>query len=121
MTDGDGHGVEEGVLLTFTCDPSSLCPLSCLSWIWVFGARYRHIVRSWASSLGGPSERTYNWSGLALGAFYTAVRRALIVAIALRALGALGMATLAVWLGRRRVIRARRGLPGLGLDEVLRG
>ncbi|PWN22952.1 hypothetical protein BCV69DRAFT_266465 [Microstroma glucosiphilum] len=89
-------------------------------WIWVFGARYRYIVRSWASSLGGPSERTYNWSGLALGAFYTAVRRALIVAIALRALGALGMATLAVWLGRRRVIRARRGLPGLGLDEVLR-
>lgn len=88
------------------------------SWIWVFGARYRRIVRSWASSLGGPLERSYNWSGLALGAFYSAVRRALIVAIALRALGALGVASVAGWLGKRRISRARRGLPGFGLEEM---
>lgn len=75
-------------------------------------------MRSWSSSLGGPLERTYNWSGLALGAFYSAVRRALIVAIALRALGALGVLSLASWLGKRKLHRARRGLPGLGLEEL---
>lgn len=88
------------------------------SWIWVFGARYRRIVRSWASSLGGPLERSYNWSGLALGSFYSAVRRALIVAIVLRAMGAIGVISIAGWLGKRRVARARKGLSGLGLEEL---
>ena len=40
-------------------------------WIWVFGWRYRAIIRGWERALasGGRGERERNWSGLALGAF----------------------------------------------------
>lgn len=40
-------------------------------WIWVFGWRYRAIIRGWEQALasGGRGERERNWSGLALGAF----------------------------------------------------
>lgn len=88
-------------------------------WIWVFGFRYRTVVRNWERCLGTPMERRFNWSGLALGAFYSAVRRALIVALALRALGALGIAGTAAWLAGRKVRRTLRGEPGWGLANVL--
>lgn len=39
------------------------------SWIWVFGFRYRTIVRSWERNIGTGMEQTVNWSGMALGAF----------------------------------------------------
>lgn len=66
-------------------------------------------------------ERRVNWAGLALGAFYSAVRRALIVAIALRAMGALSILGLGGWLMKRKAGRRRRGLQGFGLDELVGG
>ncbi|KAL9933324.1 hypothetical protein V8E36_008042 [Tilletia maclaganii] len=88
-------------------------------WIWVFGYRYRKIVRAWERGLGTGMERRINWSGMALGAFYSAVRRALIVAILLRALSMLSVLTGISWLASRRMRRRRKGLPGLGLDELM--
>lgn len=88
-------------------------------WIWFFGWRYRTVVRGWESSVGTRLERKYNWSGMALGAFYSAVRRALVVAVILRALGMLSAASITAWLVGRKVNRSRKGLPGLGLDELL--
>ncbi|GAC97536.1 hypothetical protein PHSY_005122 [Pseudozyma hubeiensis SY62] len=41
-------------------------------WIWFFGWRYRNVVRGWESSVGTRMERKFNWSGMALGAFYSA-------------------------------------------------
>ncbi|CAD6976580.1 unnamed protein product [Tilletia controversa] len=60
-----------------------------------------------------------NWSGMALGAFYSAVRRALIVAILLRAVSMVSVLSGISWLASRRMQRRRRGLPGLGLDELM--
>ncbi|KAE8210930.1 hypothetical protein CF327_g5261 [Tilletia walkeri] len=88
-------------------------------WIWVFGYRYRKIVRAWERGLGTGMERRVNWSGMALGAFYSAVRRALIVAILLRALSMASVITGISWLASRRMRRRRKGLPGLGLDELM--
>ncbi|KDN50302.1 hypothetical protein RSAG8_01638, partial [Rhizoctonia solani AG-8 WAC10335] len=70
-------------------------------WIWVFGKRYRDVVRGWEASMAQPgtNDKRINWSGSALNAFYGAVRRALVVVIILRALGLLGaLAGLAWWL-----------------------
>ncbi|KAG8762148.1 hypothetical protein FRC11_010842 [Ceratobasidium sp. 423] len=70
-------------------------------WIWVFGKRYRDVIRGWEASMAQPgtNDRRINWSGSALNAFYGAVRRALVVVIVLRALGLLGaLAGLAWWL-----------------------
>lgn len=72
-------------------------------WIWVFGKRYRDVVRGWEASAreAGTNDKRINWSGSALSAFYGAVRRALVVVIVLRALGLLGgLAGLAWWLFR---------------------
>ncbi|KAN0065793.1 hypothetical protein ACQY0O_000923 [Thecaphora frezii] len=88
-------------------------------WIWLFGWRYRNVVRGWEQSVGTRLERKVNWSGMALGAFYSAVRRALIVAVVLRALGMVSAASAVAWLAARKVQRGRRGLKGLGLDELL--
>jgi hypothetical protein len=87
-------------------------------WIWAFGWRYRAVVRGWERGLGTGRERGVNWSGLALGAFYSAVRRALVVAILLRALGMLSTASAITWLVGRRVNRRRKGLEGFGLEEI---
>lgn len=38
-------------------------------WIWVFGWRYRVILRGWQRSIGTEMERRAHWSGLALAAF----------------------------------------------------
>ena len=75
-------------------------------------------MRGWERGLGTGRERGVNWSGLALGAFYSAVRRALVVAILLRALGMLSTASAITWLVGRRVNRRRKGLEGFGLEEI---
>jgi len=69
-------------------------------WIWVFGKRYREVVRSWEASVreGGANDRRINWSGSALSTFYAAVRKALVVVIVVRALGVLlGLAFTGWW------------------------
>ncbi|KIY46975.1 hypothetical protein FISHEDRAFT_66259 [Fistulina hepatica ATCC 64428] len=70
-------------------------------WIWVFGKRYREVVRGWMVSVrsGGTNDRRINWSGSALSTFYAAVRKALIVVIVARALGILfGLAFAGWWI-----------------------
>jgi len=68
-------------------------------WIWVFGKRYRQVIRGWEASLrsGGTNDRRINWSGSALSSFYAAIRKALVVVIVLRALGLLFGLGFAVW------------------------
>lgn len=55
-------------------------------WIWVFGKRYREVVRGWEASVraGGTNDRRINWTGSALNTFYAAVRKALVVVIVVR-------------------------------------
>jgi 8-oxo-dGTP pyrophosphatase MutT (NUDIX family) len=70
-------------------------------WIWVFGKRYRAVIRGWEASLraGGVNDRRINWSGSALSTFYAAVRKALIVVFVGRALGVLfGLAFAGWWI-----------------------
>lgn len=68
-------------------------------WIWVFGKRYREVIRGWESSVraGGVNDRRINWSGSALNTFYAAIRKALIVVIVGRALGILVGLGFALW------------------------
>ena len=86
--------------------------------MWVFGWRYRSILRHWETSIGTELEHSIHWSGLALAAFYASVRRALLVAVVLRAFGLVSLLSIGTWLGIRRARRARTGLPGLGLSEL---
>ncbi|KAJ3749948.1 hypothetical protein DFH05DRAFT_1465178 [Lentinula detonsa] len=70
-------------------------------WIWVFGKRYRQIVRGWEASVrsGGINDRRINWSGQALSTFYAAIRKALVVVIVARALGIIfGLAFTGWWI-----------------------
>lgn len=70
-------------------------------WIWVFGKRYREVVRGWEASVraGGTNDRRINWSGSALSTFYAAIRKALVVVIVARALGILlGLAFAGWWI-----------------------
>ncbi|KAK7694267.1 hypothetical protein QCA50_001447 [Cerrena zonata] len=57
-------------------------------WIWVFGKRYREVVRGWEASVraGGVNDRRINWTGSALNTFYAAVRKALLLVIVVRAI-----------------------------------
>ncbi|KAG2156457.1 uncharacterized protein EDB93DRAFT_912159 [Suillus bovinus] len=68
-------------------------------WIWVFGKRYREVVRGWEASVrdGGSNVRRVNWSGTALNTFYAAVRKALLVVLVLRAIGVLIGLVFAGW------------------------
>ncbi|RDB28724.1 Uncharacterized protein C14C4.10c [Hypsizygus marmoreus] len=68
-------------------------------WIWVFGKRYRDVVRGWEESVraGGTNDRRVNWSGAALSTFYAAIRKALVVVIVARALGILFGIAFAGW------------------------
>ncbi|KAG1866299.1 hypothetical protein C8R48DRAFT_772400 [Suillus tomentosus] len=68
-------------------------------WIWVFGKRYREVVRGWEASVrdGGSNVRRVNWSGTALNTFYAAVRKALLVVLVLRAVGVLVGLVFAGW------------------------
>ncbi|GAA99377.1 uncharacterized protein L969DRAFT_86609 [Mixia osmundae IAM 14324] len=56
-------------------------------WIYVLGWRYRRLVDQWHAreALSGAADRRTNWAGLALGSYYSALRKALIVAILIRA------------------------------------
>jgi len=68
-------------------------------WIWVFGKRYRQLIRNWEASLrvGGANDTRVNWTGAALTTFYAAVRKALVVVLVLRAIGVLCGVTFTVW------------------------
>jgi 8-oxo-dGTP pyrophosphatase MutT (NUDIX family) len=68
-------------------------------WIWVFGKRYREVVRGWEASVraDGTNDRRINWSGSALSTFYAAVRKALLVVIVARGLGVLVALAFAAW------------------------
>ncbi|GAA6055225.1 hypothetical protein JCM3770_000723 [Rhodotorula araucariae] len=89
--------------------------------IWLFAFRYRRLLRhsSHASARPAPSDAAraparakaphsrVNWAGMSLNAYYAAVRRALVVAVFLRATAALGGVLVAgLWLRRRMAKRA---------------
>lgn len=95
--------------------------------IWIFGFRYRRLL---AQSLrapsplpnsttaeGDPTDPRVNWAGLNLGgstlsAYYAAVRRALVVAVVLRAISALvGIGWAGWWL--RGKMRERKVIKGI--------
>ncbi|KAG8861714.1 hypothetical protein FRB96_002672 [Tulasnella sp. 330] len=98
----------DGVKTVWT--PSMTCVFPRFSipdvnfWIWVFGKRYRDVIRGWELSmrLGGSNDRRINWSGQALSAFYAAVRKALVVVIVLRVLGILAAIGMWSWWVYRR-------------------
>ncbi|KAI0662488.1 hypothetical protein C8Q70DRAFT_562480 [Cubamyces menziesii] len=73
-------------------------------WIWVFGKRYRAVIRGWEASVraGGTNDRRINWTGSALTTFYAAVRKALVVVIVVRAIFVLLGLILGGWLLFRR-------------------
>ncbi|KAI9059694.1 hypothetical protein FKP32DRAFT_1136212 [Trametes sanguinea] len=73
-------------------------------WIWVFGKRYRAVIRGWEASVraGGTNDRRINWTGSALTTFYAAVRKALVVVIVVRAILVLLGLLLGGWLLFRR-------------------
>jgi len=68
-------------------------------WIWIFGKRYREVVRGWEASVrgGGTNDRRINWSGSALNTFYAAIRKALVVVIVARALAVIFGVSFALW------------------------
>ncbi|KAI0734003.1 hypothetical protein C8Q72DRAFT_507111 [Fomitopsis betulina] len=69
-------------------------------WIWVFGKRYRAVMRGWEASVraGGTNDRRINWTGSALTTFYAAVRKALVVVLVLRAIGVLVGLLVGAWI-----------------------
>lgn len=75
--------------------------------IWIFGFRYRRTLKQNPDS---PSRARVNWAGMSIGSYYAAVRRALVVAVVLRAITALtalgfGVAALRRRLQERRLLR----------------
>lgn len=80
--------------------------------IWIFGFRYRRLLSHSklppsTSSIAGAGGETrdvrVNWAGMALGSYYSAVRRALVVAVVLRALTALGAGAVGGWWLNKRI------------------
>ena len=69
--------------------------------------------------MGTEMEHSVHWSGLALAAFYASVRRALLVAILLRLIGLASVISITAFLGVRRINRARLGLPGFCINEII--
>lgn len=69
-------------------------------WIWVFGKRYRAVMRGWEASVraAGTNDRRINWTGSALTTFYAAVRKALVVVLVLRAIGVLVGLLVGTWM-----------------------
>ncbi|GAA5855003.1 hypothetical protein JCM3766R1_006040 [Sporobolomyces carnicolor] len=93
--------------------------------IWIFGWRYRRLLRRTShhpasastsarttttpsSSLSIPTYRV-NWAGMSLNAYYAAVRRALVVAVFMRAVAAVGAVAGVGWYVREWWSRRRRG------------
>ncbi|SCV67851.1 BQ2448_5462 [Microbotryum intermedium] len=71
--------------------------------IYIFGFRYRRILRY---RPGAPGENArVNWAGMTLGSYYSAVRRALVVAVVLRGCAALGAIAYILALVRRKLKR----------------
>ncbi|KAA1468499.1 hypothetical protein DENSPDRAFT_878173 [Dentipellis sp. KUC8613] len=68
-------------------------------WIWVFGKRYREVIRGWEASVraSGTNDRRLNWTGAALTTFYAAVRKALVVVLVLRAIGLVFGMAFGIW------------------------
>lgn len=58
--------------------------------LWLFGSKYRRLLRRWEGRQGSGSERGFNWEGMVLSNFYAALRSALVVSILLRSLVAAG-------------------------------
>ncbi|GAA5852103.1 hypothetical protein JCM9279_005058 [Rhodotorula babjevae] len=90
--------------------------------IWLFAFRYRRLLRHPSSRARSPSTSTssssparapyarVNWAGMSLNAYYAAVRRALVFAVVLRAVAALGgLVGIGMWLRTRILERSRRG------------
>ena len=100
--------------------------------IWVFGFRYRHLVKTWnermqelstsssrrrrssmpgtpggGGSGSGSHDTRINFAGMALNQFYAAVRKALVVAIVLRASVLFGGSAAAIWWIVRRSKQGR--------------
>ena len=79
--------------------------------IWIFGWRYRRLLshskhaRSVAAIAGGGDgtrDVRVNWAGMALGSYYSAVRRALVVAVFLRAMTALAVGAVGIgWVSQK--------------------
>lgn len=75
--------------------------------IYLFGWRYRRLLRSNPSSRPPTTPRTpstssiptyrVNWAGMSLNAYYAAVRRALVVAVLMRAIAAIGTVGIGGW------------------------
>lgn len=87
--------------------------------IWLFGFRYRRLARATVGrvpkapgregGMGVELDPRVDWMGArVLGSYYSAVRRALVVAVVVRAMAALGGVWAIVWWGIRRA-RERRG------------
>lgn len=77
--------------------------------IYVFGRRYRRTLNQ------SPTESArVNWAGMSIGSYYAAVRRALVVAVVLRALTALGGIGWLVFELRKRM-QSRKVAKALGL------
>lgn len=68
-------------------------------WIWVFGKRYREVIRGWESSLkaSGTNDRRINWTGAALNTFYAAIRKALVVVLVVRAIFIITGVVVSAW------------------------
>lgn len=104
--------------------------------IWIFGSRYRHLVKRWNDRIsynntkrgapmtpasenpprlasGSSSVGRVNFSAMALNQFYAAVRKALIVAIITRAVLAFGTIVAATWYLVRFTKARRRRLAQL--------
>lgn len=82
--------------------------------IWLFGWRYRRLLsQSKSANLpqdgGVQRDVRVNWAGMALGSYYSAVRRALVIAVVLRALTAMAVGAFGVnWLVQKLQERKRR-------------
>jgi hypothetical protein len=103
--------------------------------LWVFGFRYRRLLQRWidhqqrkgtaAATPGGQrDDKRVNWAGVAIGQYYGALRRALVVAIVIRALAVFGSAGAVGWWILRKWRRNRRqgagggGAIGFGVGPV---
>ncbi|GAA5999577.1 NUDIX hydrolase [Rhodotorula paludigena] len=81
--------------------------------IWLFAFRYRRLLRHPSNASSRPTppatprpkapHSRVNWAGMSLNAYYAAVRRALVVAVLLRAVAAVGGLVAAGWWVRARL------------------
>lgn len=75
--------------------------------LYIFGAKYRRHLRNWEAKRG--VDRRVNWEGLVLTNFYAALRSALVVSVAMRAMiAAGGIFTVISWLIKKIRERGQR-------------